>query len=325
MVKKVTIVGCGWMGRGIAQVCAQGGCDVVMCDLEEKILEQAREEIRSRLDYMVEKELIAESGVPSAMSRIRSTVNFTEAMGAAELVIEAVPEVLDTKQEVFSQMDKLCRESTILATNTSALSITTIGSATRRPDRVVGMHWFYPAYVMPPVEIIKGEHTSDQTASTVKELLLELGKVPVVCKEVPGFLINRLQMVLSNEAVSLLEQGVATAEDIDNAARMSLGLRLPFWGPLKSEDLGVPKNMLLRGFEYIYKETGSDRFRPTELLKEKVAKGELGLIAGKGYYDYSKELPGAVARERDEMIIELIKFLANLGYAKLPKGGTKQV
>jgi 3-hydroxybutyryl-CoA dehydrogenase len=318
MIRNVTIVGVGWMGRGIAQVCAQGGCDVVIHDLEEGILEQAREEIRSRLDFVTEKALITEDEAESAMSRIRSTVNLNDAMKVAGLVIEAVPEVLDTKKEVFSRMDRLCREQTILATNTSTLSISAISDATSRPDRVVGMHWFYPAYIMPPVEIIRGAQTSDLTVGVAKDFLLKLGKIPVVCKEVPGFLINRLQMALSNEATCLLEQGVATAEDIDNAARMSMGLRLPFWGPLKSEDLGVRKDMLLRGYEYIYKQTGSDKFRPTELLKEKVRKGELGLVSGKGYYDYTKESPDALARERDEMMIKQLKFLAELGYAKLP-------
>ena len=181
------------------------------------------------------------------------------------------------------------------------------------------MHWFYPAFIMPPVEVIKGAKTSEETANIAKEFLLKLGKVPVVCKEVPGFLINRLQMVLFNEAASLLEQGVASAEDIDNAARMSLGLRLPFWGPLKIEDIVVPKNNLLRGFEYIYQQTGQERFKPSGILREKVEKGEIGLMAGKGYYDYTKEPPGASAQERDEMVIKQIKFLASLGYAKSPK------
>ncbi len=318
MIKNVTIVGVGWMGRGVAQACAQGDCNVVIHDLEPGILEQAQAEMKSRLGYMMEKGIIAEGGVESAMSRVSSTVNLDDAMKAADLVIEAVPEVLDTKKEIFRQMDKLCREQTVLATNTSTMSISAIGAATSKPDRVVGMHWFYPAYIMPPVEIIRSDKTSDLTVSEAKDFLLKLGKMPVVCKEVPGFLINRLQMALSNEATSLLEQGVATAEDIDNAARMSLGLKLPFWGVLKNEDMGVHKDMLMRGYEYIYQQTGSDKFRPTELMKEMVRKGELGLVSGKGYYDYTKETPDAVARERDEMIIRLLKFLAELGYAKLP-------
>jgi 3-hydroxybutyryl-CoA dehydrogenase len=318
MIKNVTIVGVGWMGRGIAQACAQGDYNVVIHDLETAVLDQARREMKSRLGYLREKGLIAEGGVESAMSKVSSTTNLDEAMKTADLVIEAVPEVMDTKKEVFRQMDKLCREQTILATNTSTMSISAIGAATTKPERVVGMHWFYPAYIMPPVEIIRSDKTSDLTVNEARDFLLKLGKMPVVCKEVPGFLINRLQMALSNEATSLLEQGVATAEDIDNAARMSLGLRVPFWGVLKNEDMGVPKNMLLRGYEYTYQQTGSDKFRPTELMKEMVRKGELGLVSGKGYYDYTKETPESFARERDEMIIRLLKFLAELGYAKLP-------
>jgi 3-hydroxybutyryl-CoA dehydrogenase len=318
MINNITIVGVGWMGKGIAQVCAHGGYNILLHDIKEEALEQAQEGIRTGLSYMVEKELLSEGDVEPAVSRIRTTTSLEEAVKGADLVIEAVPEMLDLKKEVFNQMDKLCGEQTILASNSSTLSTTAIAEATSRPERVVGMHWFYPAYIMPPVEVIKGARTSEQTANTVRDLCLKLKKMPVVCKEVPGFLINRLQMVLFNEAASLLEQGVASAEDIDNAARMSLGLRLPFWGPLKIEDLVVPKNMLVRGFEYIYQQTGSDRFRPTELIKEKVEKGEIGLIAGKGYYDYTKEPPGAVARERDEMVIKQLKFLAELGYAELP-------
>jgi 3-hydroxybutyryl-CoA dehydrogenase len=318
MIKNITIVGVGWMGRGIAQACAQGGCDVVMHDLEPAVLEQALEEMKSRLGYVLEKGLITEGSIESVLSKVSSTTKLDEAMNTADLVIEAVPEVMDIKKEVFRQMDKICREQTILATNTSTMSVSAIGSATSKPERVVGMHWFYPAYIMPPVEIIRSDKTSDHVVKESKELLLKLGKMPVVCREVPGFLINRLQMALSNEATSLLEQGVATAEDIDNAARMSLGLRVPFWGVLKNEDMGVPKNMLLRGYEYTYQQTGSDKFRPTELMREMVRKGELGLISGKGYYDYTKETPESFARERDEMIIRLLKFLAELGYAKLP-------
>lgn len=317
MIKNVTMVGVGWMGKGVAQACARG-YDVMLYDLKEEALKQAQEGIKAGLEYMVEKELLSKADVKTTMSRIRSTTDIHKAMKDADLVIEAVPEVLDLKKEVFAQLDKVCRPKTILATNASTLSTTAIAEATSKPERVVGMHWFYPAFIMPPVEVIKGARTSDETAQAAREFLLKLRKVPVVCKEVPGFLINRLQMVLMNEAVSLLEQGVASAEDIDNAARMSLGLRLPFWGPLKIEDIVVPKNNLLRGYEYVYKLTGQERFKPSDLLREKVAKGEIGLMAGKGYYDYTKEPPGAVARERDEMVIKQLKFLAEQGYAEFP-------
>ena len=317
MIKNVTMLGVGWMGKGVAQACARG-YDVTLYDLKEEAIQNALEGIKAGLEYMVEKELLAKDEVAPTIARIKSTTNIDEATKDTDLVIEAVPEVLDQKKAVFKQLDEVCGEKVILATNASTLSTTAIAEATTKPERVVGMHWFYPAFIMPPVEVIKGAKTSDETANTVKEFLLKLGKVPIVCKEVPGFLINRLQMVLFNEAASLLEQGVASAEDIDNAARMSLGLRLPFWGPLKIEDLVVPKNNLLRGFEYIYQQTGQERFKPSGILREKVEKGEIGLMAGKGYYDYTKEPPGASAQERDEMVIKQIKFLVSLGYAKSP-------
>ncbi len=319
MVKNVTIVGVGWMGRGVAQVCAQRGYDVVINDLEEGILEQARQAVRSGLDFMIEQGLVSKGDADLAMSRVKSTLDFDDAVKAADLVIEAIPEVLDMKKELFTRLDRVCRPQAILATNTSTLSISAIAAATSQPERVVGIHWFYPAFVMPPVEIIRGAHTSDQTVNTARDFVLKLGKIPIVLrKEAPGFVINRLQLALLNEATCLLEQGIATAEDIDNGARMVLGIKLPFWGPLKIEDLAVTKKTMLNAYEYLYKETGSDKYRPPELLKEMVSKGELGLASGKGYYDYTKESQDAVARERDTMVIKQLKFLAELGYVKFP-------
>jgi 3-hydroxybutyryl-CoA dehydrogenase len=319
MIKNVTIVGVGWMGRGIAQVCAQGGYNVTMRDLDEKVLDSALKEISSNLQNNIKLGIIEEADVQAAVSRIKSTTSLDEALKEADLVIEAVPEVMDIKKAVFSQMDKIAGEKTILATNTSTLSITAVAEGTTKPERVVGMHWFYPAFTMPAVEVIKGARTAESTAFAIRDFALGLGKVPVVCKEVPGFLINRLQMVLYNEAASLLEQGVASKEDIDNAARMSLGLKLPFWGPLQMEDRDVPKNMLLKGFEYVYSKTGSDKFKPTELLREKVRKGEVGVVAGKGWYDYPNETPASVASQRNELVTKLLKFLTELGYAKFPQ------
>lgn len=318
MIKNITVVGAGRMGRGIAAVYARRGYNVTMHDLEEGILEQARQGVRSILGFLLEKELITEDEVDSSMSRIRSTLNLEEAMEAADLVNESIQEVMGLKKELFSRMDKLCGKKTILATNTSSLSNSELAAATSRPDRVVGIHWVYPPYIIPAVEVIVGKQTSDLTLSTAKDLVIKLGKVPIVCKDVPGFVINRMQQALFNEAGCLLEQGVATAEDIDNAARMVMGLRFPFWGPLRVEDITAPATTVLTVQEYLYKVTGSDKFRPTKLLREKVRKGELGLVSGKGYYDYSKEPPGAIAREMDNMLIEILRFLAKLGYANPP-------
>lgn len=316
-IKNVTIVGSGRMGRGIAEVCAQRGCNVTINDVNEGILKQAHEEIRSILGYLREKELITPEQIDLTLSRIKDTTSLEEAVKTADLVIESVPEAINLKKEIFSKLGKLCHKETILATNTSSLSILELGKATGRPDKVCGVHWVYPPYIIPAVEVIATKQTSSETLSSARDFVLSLGKVPVVCKDVPGFVINRLQCAVFNEATSLLEQGVATAEDIDNAARMVMGLRFPFWGPLKVEDMVVTKTTMLAIYEYLHKEINTKKYRPPDLLREKVKKGELGLSAGRGYYDYTKESPAVVARQRDDMLITMLKFLAQLGYAKL--------
>ena len=316
MIKNVTIVGTGWMGRTIVPACARGGCNVVIHDLDEGALKQSTEAAQSGLDFLMENGVMTTNEVTSAMSRIRATTKLDEALKNAELVIEAVPEALDTKKAVFNQMDKVARQETILATNTSTLSISAIAEATSRPDRVVGIHWFYPAYIMPPVEIVRGIQTSDQTVETAREFIVVLKKMPVVCKEVPGFVINSMQLALFNTATRLLEDGVASAEDIDNAMRVTLGPKLLFWGPLKIEDIVVTKKTMVGAYDYMYAATGSDRYRCPELVRKMVERGELGLLSGKGYYDYTKLPAGAMAKERDEMVVRMLKLMVEWGYGE---------
>lgn len=319
MIKNVTVIGAGRMGRGIAEVCAQRGFNVVLNDVNEGIIKQAFDEIKSILGYLLEKELITADQVEPTMSRLTSTVSLEEAVGNADVVIEAVPEVLDLKRQVFERLGRLCRKETIMATNTSSQSISQLGMATSRPDKVCGIHWVYPPYIIPVVEVVSTGNTSEQTRNTARDFVVALGKIPIVCRDVPGFVINRLQCCVFNEAAFLLEQGVASAEDIDNAARMVMGLRFPFWGPLKVEDMVVTKTTMLAIYEYLSKSLNTMKYLPPPLLKEKVRKGEEGLSAGRGYYDYTKETPAAVARERDDMMIKMLKFLTEQGYAKLPK------
>lgn len=316
MIHNITIVGVGWMGRTIAPACARGGCNVIIHDLEEEILQQATEEVKSGLSFLRENEVMTADEVASTMSKIRGTTKLEDALKDADLVIESVPEMLDIKKEVFDQMDKIARQETILATNTSTLSISTIAEATDRPDRIVGIHWFYPAFIMPAVEIIRGQETSEQTVNTTKAFIKNIKKVPIVCKDVPGFIINSIWLALLNTATRLLENGVATAEDIDNAMRMNLGPRLPFFGPLKIEDIIATKKTIVGSYEYMYKATGSDRYLCPELLRQMVEKGELGLVSGKGYYDYTQLPVGAMARERDKMVIKMLKTMAEWGYGE---------
>ncbi|MFQ5996333.1 MAG: 3-hydroxyacyl-CoA dehydrogenase family protein [Dehalococcoidales bacterium] len=316
MIHNVTIVGVGWMGRTIAPACARGGGNVVIHDLAEAILKQATQDAKSGLDFLRENEVMTADEVTAIMSRIRGTTKLGDALKDADLVIEAVPEILDVKKEVFRQMDQIARQETILATNTSTLSISAIAEATSRPDRVVGLHWFYPAFIMPAVEIIRGRKTSEQTVNTAKGFMESIRKVPLVCKEAPGFIINSMWLALLNTATRLLENGVATAEDIDKGMRLNFGPRLPFFGPLKLDDIIATKETVMRAFEYMYQATHSDRYLCPELLRQMVARGEFGLVSGKGHYDYTKLPPGAMARERDRMVIKMLKSMAEWGYGE---------
>jgi 3-hydroxybutyryl-CoA dehydrogenase len=318
MIKNISIVGAGRMGRGIAAAYAKRGYNITIHDTQKRILVEALENIHSILGFFLKKKLMKKDEMDSTMARIRSTTSLKEAVRTADLVNESVPEMMDLKKELFRRMDTLCGKETILATNTSSLRVSEIAAVTNRPDRVVGIHWVYPAYIIPAVEVVVGRQTSEMTLNKAKQLVIEMGKVPIVCKDAPGFVINRLQYALVHEATSLLEQGVATAEDIDNATRMVMGLRFPFWGPLKVEDMVVPKTTVLAVYEYLYKETGSDSFGPPELVKKLVRKGQLGLVTGKGYYDFKDELQDNVVQEMNDMLIKMLKFLSKMGYAELP-------
>ena len=290
MIKNMVIVGAGRMGRGIAAVCSRF-CTVTLYDLEESIVKRASQEISSILSFLFKKELISKDELQSAFSRIRYTLSLEDAVHDADLVNESIPEKIELKKELFARLDKLCSEETILATNTSSLSVSEIAAATNKPGRILGIHWVYPPFIIPAVEIVSGKHTSATVLNSAKEFILGLGKIPIVCRDTPGFVINRLQLSVFNEATTLLEQGVATAEDIDNAARFVMGLRLPFWGPLKIEDMVVSKATQLAIYEYLTKEVNEMKYSPPMLLKEKVQRGELGSITGKGYYDYTDREP----------------------------------
>jgi 3-hydroxybutyryl-CoA dehydrogenase len=272
------------------------------------------DEIKSNLQVLVEKDVITRKEVDEALSRIRCETSLAEAVRDADFVIEVVTEDLNLKKNLFKELDALCPKHTILATNTSSFSITEIASATTRQDKVVGTHWWNPPYLMPLVEIVKGKRTSDETVSTTKDFIAKLGKVPVICKDSPGFLGVRLQAALVIEAVSMLEEGLATAEDIDTAVKMTLGLRLPILGPLETVDLGG-MDTFLYAYDYLYKTLG-EKFKPPNLLKRKVELGELGIKTGKGFYDYKGKDIKSIIKRRDEWLIEQLKSRGLLKFKK---------
>ncbi|MEM0120140.1 MAG: 3-hydroxyacyl-CoA dehydrogenase NAD-binding domain-containing protein [Thermoprotei archaeon] len=286
-MKKIAVLGAGLMGHGIAQVASQvGGYEVYLRDVEQKFLDRGLEMIRDSLARFVKKGVLKESDVSSVLSRIHPTLDLGEAVGGADLVIEAAPENLSIKRQLFEEVDRLAPQHTILASNTSSISITTLGSCTKRPDRVVGMHFFNPPQLMRLVEIVRGELTSDESVHTIKQVAEKLGKETVIVKkDSPGFIVNRILIPALNEAVQLLEEGVASPEDIDKAIK--LGLNWPM-GPLTLTDY-VGNDTTLAVAEVLYTEFGDSKYRPAYLLKRMVRAGLNGRKSGRGFYEWSEK------------------------------------
>ncbi|MDR9430655.1 MAG: 3-hydroxyacyl-CoA dehydrogenase family protein [Natronomonas sp.] len=314
----VAVLGSGVMGHGIALAFALGGHPVGLYDVDEELLAESENRIRSVLETLVSAGEIDADAVDATADRITQTTSLPEAVAGADFVTEAVVEDLATKREVFAELDAHAEADAILATNTSGLSITEIADATDGPERVVGTHWFNPPYIVPLVEVVRGEETADDVMQTAYDLLDDMGKTPVrVEKDIAGFIGNRIQLAMAYEAFSLLDRGVASAEAIDRAVKAGFGFRLPLLGVFEKIDhsgldvqYGVEEYLL------------PDLDRGTEskdVLAEAVENRDYGLKTGKGVYDWSDTDSNGVYDQRDEALLAILDLYDSLDMDRTPR------
>lgn len=282
-IETIAVIGAGTMGHGIAQVAAAAGFKVLLNDVDRESLARGVAAIEANLAKGIQRAKLTEDDRDRTLQQIHGTTNLKEC-AAADLIVEAAPEKLELKKEVLRQLESASDHPFIFASNTSSLSITEIAGSSKRPEAVIGMHFFNPVHIMRLVEIVVGKKTSAETVQTVKDVGLKMRKEPIVVKDVPGFASSRLGVVLGLEAMRMFEQGVASAQDIDTA--MELGYNHPM-GPLKLTDL-VGLDVRLSIAEYLHRELGSEAFKPPEVLRRMVSEGKLGKKTGEGFYDWSR-------------------------------------
>ncbi|MGI9535854.1 MAG: 3-hydroxyacyl-CoA dehydrogenase family protein [Desulfocapsaceae bacterium] len=305
-MQKIAVVGAGLMGHGIAQIFAVKGHQVALVDLDEKILEYATRGIRKNLELMADHEFITSEEIDAALSRVTTTTNTEKGVAEAGFVVEAVVENLEVKQQIFMNLDRICPPSTILASNTSVISITEIAQKSLHQQRIVGTHFWNPPHLIPLVEVVPGDKTAVETVDATYDLLLSVGKHPVkVKKDVPGFVANRLQHALWREAISIVENGIADAATVDECIKFGFGLRLPALGPMENSDM-VGADLVLAIHDYLLEHLESSP-APSPLLREKVEKKELGFKSGQGFQSWSDEEIETSRKNLQHYLLKVVK------------------
>ncbi len=300
---KIAVIGAGLMGHGIAQLFAARGHDVSLMDIDGGRLARARDDMRGNLAVLAEHGMVRGEGIEAIVGRVAATARLEDAVDGACFVVEAVSEDLKVKRRLFAEMDSLCPPEVVLATNTSVISISEIARDAAGRERIVGTHFWNPPYLVPLVEVIPGRDSAPWAVDRACELLLSAGKRPVrVKKDVPGFVGNRLQHALWREAISIVEQGIADAETVDEVVKLGFGMRLPVLGPLENADM-VGLHLTLQIHEYILRHIESSP-QPSPLLREKVEKGELGFASGKGFRSWTPRRIGECRARLQRHLVE---------------------
>jgi len=311
-IKNISVLGAGIMGHGIAQSFLMGGYPVMLYDIRKSILETAKAHIEKNMGLFHKSDLVEKQDIDLALQRLSTTTDLKRAVEGSDFIVEAAPEDLSLKQKLFEQVESLCGGDTIIASNTSSLTLKDIGAQVKSKERLVITHWFNPPHIVPTVEVVKGEWTSDETMETAYQLLEKIKKMPVkINRELPGFLVNRIQIAMVREVFDLYEKGVASAGDIDKAVKGSFGFRLASIGPLLTADLGGLE-LWLRVYENLLPHIQSST-EPPKALQRLVSQGHFGIKSGRGFYDYAVDFSKAeldgVIQKRDQEFLNRLKHL----------------
>ncbi|MFX1563199.1 MAG: 3-hydroxyacyl-CoA dehydrogenase family protein [Promethearchaeota archaeon] len=306
-INRTAVIGAGRMGHGIAQVFAQSGCHVSLYDVDEDTLNQAPEHIKANLTLLVQRRVINEENIPTTLDRIHLETNLKTTVAKADLILEAVPERVDIKQDVFSKVEGCCEKDAILSTTTSVIRVGDIASTCKTAERLVGTHWMNPPFVLPLVEIIRGPDTNEEVIKQVRYFLEDkCGKQTVTCGDTPGFLVNRMAGAVLTEAAKLIDEGVATPKDIDRAWKEHLGFIFLQYGPFGNLDY-IGLDVIVLAAKYLAWALKDDKYTLPKWLESHVLKGELGVKTGKGIYEYPGQTPEELQLGRVEQLLELLQ------------------
>jgi 3-hydroxybutyryl-CoA dehydrogenase len=306
-IETVLIVGAGIMGHGFAQFLAMNKLKVFLVDQTDKLLDRARGWIQDNLDYMIELGELATPEKVATLSRINFTTDLSGNLATADFILEAVSENFELKRSIWDVIGQKAATQAILASNTSSYDINELAEGVPNPERIIGTHWFHPPQITPCVEVIPGNGASQANIDLVMTFLIGLGKMPTSCRSAPGFVANRIQLAMAAEAISLVEEGLATPVEVDRIVKSSFGFRLGAYGPFEIMDQ-AGADTYLGVFEYLYEKLGKDHFKPPRLLTEQVGAGRLGLKTSDGFYDYGPGAADAMRRDRDRKFYARLKL-----------------